>query len=60
MALRRIDEAVEHEMAEEDAPVAVEAGQQPLPVQHRSEPAQHVQDVRAVVALPLHDERLGP
>src|SRR5262249_17528944 len=58
--LARIDEAEQHQVAEQDAPVGPETPEQALPVQPLAVRAQQVGHVRPVVALALLDERLGP
>ena len=57
---RRVDEAEEHEVAQQHAPVRAEAPQQAAPVEAPGPGAQEVRDVVPVVALALHDERLRP
>ena len=60
LALVGIDEPEQDEVAEEHAPVVAEPHQQPRPVERRSRLAQQMEDVGAVEALALLDERLGP
>src|SRR5262245_21968946 len=47
-------------MAQQDAPVRAESGDQAVPIEAPPAGADQVRDVRAVVSLPLHDESLGP
>src|SRR6266481_615713 len=59
-ALARVDEAEERQVAEQDPPVGAEARHEPAPVELSVAGADQVGDVRAVVALALHHEGLGP
>ncbi len=60
MSLARVDEAEHQEVAEEQLPVRREALDEAVPVQRVHAGAEQVRDVRAVVALALHDLRLLP
>ena len=60
MALRRVHEPEEDEVGEPQLPLRREAAQEAVPVERLGAGPEHVRDVRAVVALALHDERLLP
>ena len=60
MTLRRIDEAEQHEVRQQQLPVRLEAQHHAIPVERLGARAQDVRDVGAVVALALHHERLLP
>src|SRR5690606_32669587 len=55
-----IDEAEQDHVAEQYPPVPVESAEQPLPVEAVRAGQEDVRHVRAIVAITLHDERLGP
>src|SRR5439155_9608518 len=59
LAFAWINEAEEHEVAQQDAPVTTEAREEPRPVEALDLRPEQVRDVGAVEALALHDERLG-
>ena len=56
----RVDEAEQTQVRKQHPPVRPEADQYPRPVEMLRVGQDQMHDVRGVVALALHDERLGP
>src|ERR1041384_7756765 len=55
-----INKTEKDQVAEQDLPVCSKTPEQSTPVQFRAARTHQVRNVRAVVALPFHDEALGP
>src|SRR5438270_9591585 len=60
MTFRRIDVAEENEMAQEHAPILIESPNETLPIELLRAALDEMDDISAIEALPLHDERFHP